>query len=179
MNFAHVVDECFGFLLTAGFERAEVVPTRVSYRRGDVEFRVYHGRKSFEIGVEFGRIGEKYSLPELLRMADPRLAESYRNPIATTPGDVLIGVGSVAGLVRQYGKRALEGDAEIFDELSRRRTAWSESYALDVLAEQIRPKAEAAFRDGRYKDAAELYERIYVRLSSLERRKLAAARERG
>ena len=53
-----------------------------------------------------------------------------------------------------------------------------EAYALDVLAEQIRPNADAAFRSGDYRRAAELYEKIRPRLSAEEIKKLALAKAR-
>jgi hypothetical protein len=51
-------------------------------------------------------------------------------------------------------------------------------YALDVLVNQLRPKAEEAFRRGDYRNAAELYERIRSRLTAAELKKLAIATER-
>jgi hypothetical protein len=114
----------------------------------------------------------------LVRAADTAKADRYRNPVATTPAELARGLKQLADLVKQYGDRALRDDPAFFSDLRRQRKSWSESYALDVLAEQIRPKAGAAFRDGRYREAVELYERIATRLSPAEQRKLAAARKR-
>ena len=49
---------------------------------------------------------------------------------------------------------------------------------LDVLASQVRPKADAAFRDKNYAEAARLYRSIEPRLSEVERQKLALAHRR-
>ena len=62
--------------------------------------------------------------------------------------------------------------------LRRQRESWSVDYALDVLAEQIRPQAEAAFRGRQYREAAKLYERIAKRLTPTELKKLGMARRR-
>jgi hypothetical protein len=57
------------------------------------------------------------------------------------------------------------------------RKSWSEGYALDVLEKQLRPKAQAAFQQGNYREAAELYERIRPRLSAAEEKKTGACQE--
>ena len=49
---------------------------------------------------------------------------------------------------------------------------------MDVLAEQLRPKADAAFRSGDYHQAAELYQKIRPRLSDSGLKKLALAKKR-
>ena len=92
--------------------------------------------------------------------------------------DLAAGLDRVADLLQRYGARALRDDSDYFVELRQQRKAWSESYARDVLAKQLRPKAEAAFREGRYADAVNLYEKIAPTLSASEQRKLAVARKR-
>ena len=178
LNFPHVVLQGFAFVANSGFTQVEALPTIVRYRKDDTELDVYHGRKSWEIGVEINRSGERFSMSEIIRASDPGAAESYRNPTALTIGDVQTGVEKVARALQRYGEQALRGDAEFFAELKRQRQAWSDAYSLDVLAEQIRPRADAAFREGRYREAAELYERISARLSPAEQKKLAAAQKR-
>ena len=49
---------------------------------------------------------------------------------------------------------------------------------LDSKAYQIRPKADAAFRRGDYKEAVKLYSSIEPALSSLERKKLKLAKKK-
>ncbi len=178
LNFPHVVEQGFAFVSKSGFTLVEALPTIVRYRKDDIELDVYHGRKSFEIGLEIHYFGERFSMSEIIRASDPGAAESYRNPTALTMGEVLSGVGKVARALQRHGEQALRGDAEFFVELMRQRQAWSDAYSLDVLAEQIRPRADAAFKEGRYREAAELYERISARLSPAEQKKLAAAQKR-
>lgn len=178
LNFANTVTQRFAFLVEFGFFQTESLSTIVWYQRGDLDLNVYHGRQSCEIGLQVGHAAEQFSLSELIRVTDPVAAEQYRNPAATTSADLTAGVDRIAELVRRYGERALRDDPGFFADLRRQRKSWSEAYALDVLAEQIRPKAEAAFREERYQEAAELYEKIAPRLGATEQKKLAAARKR-
>lgn len=178
LNFADAVRKRFAFLGDYGFAEVESLPTIVRFQKDDLEADVYHGRQSFEVGFGIARKGTRYSLSELIRVADPAAAEQYRNETATTPDGIDKSLVRLQELVSRYGERALQGDAEYFLALASHRKLWAEGYALDVLEEQVRPKAEAAFRDGDYRQAAALYEKIRARLSSVELKKLALARER-
>ena len=178
LNFANAVTERFGFLDDLGFSVLELLPTIVRYGRSDIVVDVYHGRQSYELDLGIERSGVRYSLSELIRTTDPHAVAQYRNFAATTPSGIAEGLTRLAELVKRYGKLALQGDAEFFIALEKQRAAWAEGYALDVLAEQIRPKAETAFREGHYQEAADLHEKIAPRLSPAERQKLAVARKR-
>ena len=53
---------------------------------------------------------------------------------------------------------------------------WAQRYALEVRAQQVKPRAETAFREKRYAEAAELYGSIAEALSPTELKKLSFAR---
>jgi hypothetical protein len=178
MNFANAVSERFAFLDDLGFSKSESLPTLVRFRKGDLEINVYHGRQSFEIGFEIARQGAQYSISEIIRVTDPETAERYRNFSTTTPHGVAEGLTHLEELVKRYAGLALRGDPVFFAKLESQRKAWMEGYALDVLAGQLRPKAETAFRRGDYREAVALYEKIRPRLSATELKKLELARER-
>lgn len=178
LNFADAVSNRFAFLSGLGFGEVELLPTLVRYRKDDLEVAIYHGRQSFEIGLEVARLGARYSIEELIRAADPEVAAQYRNYATTTPQGIAEGLARLEGLVKRYGERALSGDPVFFAMLDEQRKSWAEGYALDVLAGQLRPKAEAAFRSGDYRQAADIYERIRPRLSAAELKKLELAKER-
>ena len=136
------------------------------------------GGLPFEIGFEITHARTHYSIWELIRIAHPEVAAQYRNYQTTTPQGVAEGLAQLEELVKRYGDRALRGDPEFFSALDQQRKSRVEGYALDVLVGQLRPKAEAAFRSGDYRLAADLYERIRMRLSAAELKKLALAKER-
>jgi hypothetical protein len=178
LNFANTVAQRFAFLTDFGFSEIESLPTIVRYGKGKLELNVYYGRQSFEVGFQIGHAGKQYSMSEIIRVTDPAAADQYRNAAATTPAELVSAVDRLAGLVSRYGERALRDDPAFFTELNRQLKSWSEAYALEVLAQQLRPKAEAAFREGRYGEAAELYGRIHAQLSPAELKKLDIARQR-
>ena len=178
LGFARVVVERFAFLAGYGFVTTEVLPTIVRFTKGDLGVSVYHGRRSFEIDLEVHHEGEKFSMSELIRLIDPVAADRYRPWCATSREGVESGVAVLADLLEQHAKQALSDDPGHFAALAGQRRAWSKSYALEVLASQMRPAAEEAFRAGRYAEAAGLYEQIASALTPAERAKLEFANQR-
>ncbi|MFH1816257.1 MAG: hypothetical protein ABIF28_19095 [Pseudomonadota bacterium] len=178
LTFESAARERFAFLNDLGFSEVESLPTLVRYRKDGVEVDVYHGRQSYEIGAGISGFGTRYAMAEVIRTADPATAKRYRNAVATTPEGVVAGLEELGSLMKRYGIAALRGDPQFFSALEEQRKSWSEEYALDVLADQLRPQADEAFRRGDYSTAAELYARIRSRLSPAETKKLTLAEER-
>jgi len=178
LHFERKVRGAFLFLEEMGFIEVEAAPTLVRYQKGDVEVDVYYGRQSYEVGAGVTAFGVRYAMSEIIRTADPAAAKTYRHAVATTPDGIAEGLEELGSLMRRYGADALNGDRQFFSILAKQREQWSEDYALDVLADQLRPRAEEAFRRGDYVMAAELYARIKGRLTQAEVKKLAVAQSR-
>jgi hypothetical protein len=120
----------------------------------------------------------QYSISEIVRVAEPEEFNNFRYPMTTTEAGVVAGLERLSRLLERYGSKALEGDQEHYLALDEQRQQWAEEFALDVLVEQLRPKANEAFRQKDYLSAVELYSRIEERLSPAELKKLGIARER-
>jgi hypothetical protein len=178
LNFAQVAMEQFNFLRDYGFTVYESTPTIVRFRKEEFEVNIYHGRRSYEIGMEICREDRCYSIEALVRLTDRESADRFRYYAATTPEGVLEGVKQLASIVRQYGDQALRGDSPTFGALAAQRAAMGKALAEETLAHQIRPKAEAAFRNRSYREAADLYEKILPSLTPTELKKLAFAKDR-
>ncbi len=178
LNFSLGATQSFDFLGEFGFERVEALPSIVRYRYGDIEVDICIGRKSYELDFEISRGGEKYSIQELIRITDPNAARQYRSYAATTQDGLKEGFNKLRDIVKKYGRNALRGDPEVFILLEQQRKSWSREYALDVLEGQLRPKAELAFRQKKYSEAVELYEKIRSRLTLAELKKLEIAKAR-
>jgi hypothetical protein len=178
LQFAETVTQVFAFLQNYGFQQVEALPTLVRYKCGDLEARVFHGRHSYELGFEIGHDEELFSLEALIRLSDRTTANQYRNPMVGTPSAVARFLQQLADMVRRYGERALRNDPACYEVLRQQRKEWSEQYALEVRSGHVRPKAEEAFREGRYREAAELYREIRAGLTPAEIKKLAIAEKR-
>ena len=91
--------------------------------------------------------------------------------MTSTPEGVRKGVRKTAQLLKKYGDKALLGDSIVFQWLSED----VEKYWAEREAKQIRPKAEKAFRDKDFKNAAKLYKSIEHSLTLAEEKKLKYA----
>lgn len=177
LNFEKEARRIFSFLRDLGYVEVELSPTIVRYRKGEIEVEVFHEPLSFEIGAIFCGFGVRHPISWIIRANDPVAGKQYRDWAATTPEDVVAGLERLASLMKRYGEKALSGDKEYFLKLERQGKSWSEEYALDVLAKQVRPRAEDAFRRGDYATAVKLYAQIRSLLSPAEIKKLAFSEE--
>lgn len=178
INFAEKVRKAFSFLNELGFFEIEALSTLVRYRKSGVEVDVYHGRQSYEIGAGITAFGTRYAISEIIHANDLETEKHFRYPATTTPEGVVVGLDEVSSLMKRYGRLALDGDPQFFSILESQRKLWAKEYAIDVLASQLRPQANEAFRRRDYSKAAELYSRIRERLSPAEVKKFGIAVER-
>ena len=178
LGFKEAVRQHFKFLGRYGFNEILALTTIVQYRNRNLDVCVYHGRLSYEIGVEIYQADERFTIGELIRLSDEEAYEKYRSPMVSSSSVALdSAIERLATLLSKYGEKALQNDYATFDALRKQGVVLVEQLALDVLESQIRPLAAQAFRERRYKDAAKLYKKISARLSNAERAKLAFARK--
>ena len=181
LGFTKKVREFFSFLeVQWEFKCVRQENTFVRYESADVYVNVYHGRSSFEIGVEIGNKSSEHSfnLEALVALFDKELSREYWAAGGRTAKAVRRALKKQAEGLSRYGGSALSGHQSIFDRLEQLRTDRSAAMVLDSKAYQIRPKADAAFRRGDYKEAVKLYSSIEPALSSLERKKLKLAKKK-
>lgn len=178
LNFESITKEKFAFLCDLGFAIIESLPTIVRYRKRDIQVDVYHGRRSYEIGLGVTWLDTRYELPDFIAIADPQAADEYYTPMASTRDGVSECLTRLAELAKYYCGQALQGDSEYFAEAAEKHKSQMEKYWLEMNARQLRPQAHEAFRLGKYREAAELYKQIQPLLSPAELKKLAIAEER-
>lgn len=176
LKFPDAAVDAFSFLQDHGFSVVETDETHVVFAGETSSIRIYHGRKSFEIGLEWQCGEEVYYLSELIRLTGEKSFTPERNFVATTPEAVRKGVAQLSSVFRQHALPALGNLSESLDKLRNQRRQWSTHYALEVLAEQTRPLANAAFHEGHYARAAQLYESIEDALTTAEKHKLLYAK---
>jgi len=179
LNFQNIVRSHFEFLEKIGFIEIEAKSTTVRYRKGSVELYVYHDLISYEVGLLVHYDGKRYSIESIIDSADHVVVDKFRNQVARTRIALNPIVERLADLMRQYGSRAIEGDRSFFIDIDKQKKLMRQAYVRDLQASQIKPKAEAAFREGKYGEAARLFELIELScLSRAERAKFALAKKR-
>ena len=178
LGFPETVMREFRFLQDRAFEISDFDAHNVKYQRATVIVDIFREPNSYEIDATFSRENDRYSLSEIIRLTDPSVASTYLSSTATTPGQVVFGVKRLAELVARYCEGALSGNDAYFEILAKQRLIWSATYALDVREQQVRPRAEEAFRQGDYALAVTLYESIRPRLTPAEEKKIDYANHR-
>jgi hypothetical protein len=184
LGFPKAARAAFGFLEREfGFRCVESDGTFVRYESPRVFINVYHGRSSYELQTEIGRLDDTdelesgYTLNELRKTLRPDTSPGGRLALAQTAMEVATEVPRLAMVFRDYAEPALDGNPEIFDSLRRRRIAARREYARQVHLFQIRRQAEEARRAKDWARLVALYEPIIRELSVVEQKRLEYGRK--
>jgi hypothetical protein len=182
LQFPEVVTEKFAFVAEFGLHQVRTEPTYVRYESPRVFLDVYHGRGSYEIGVNTGLLGSdtRYGLGYLVYWAGSWEKEGFgRHTMfqVTTADGVARFVPKVVELVRKYGRDFLAGKPAFYarlEEANRRNAALGEHRRR---VEAVREKASAAWPQRDLGRVAELYATIEGDATELEKKRLAYARK--
>ncbi len=171
LEFSKSVLSDFLFLVEEyGFSCISSEKTYVRYESDKVFVNIFHGRVSFEIGLQVGLLSSEsstgYGLGSVIAFTDPELGNKYRRYMTSTQEGVKKGVREIAKLLKTYGDKALRGDSAMFQWLNDD----VEKYWAEREAAQIRPKAIEAFRAKDYSKAFDLYKSIEGCLTSAEKK---------
>ncbi len=181
--FADAVKDEFKFLSTS--YRFRVVTTErtfVRFESAHVFVNAYHGRSSFELGVEIGRFKDRnereqyFHLGEVVRLQDARAWQEFRAYQTADPKLVIEGVQLLAQQLKLWGNDALCGNADIFAALRQQRIEDAAEYAHELRLSRARTKAYEAWKQHNYVDVALYYGQFEGDLSHAERGKLQYAR---
>jgi hypothetical protein len=182
--FAEAVHKYFDSLLKDhSFQRVSFDQTFVRYESDEIFINVYHGRSSYEIAMEMGRLNHpdehetSYTIGSFMRLIDPKQAENYRSFAATNPNSVEKGVSQLSELFKKYALSPLLSDKAIFTKLRKQREVLKDAFVRKVLVSQVRPEATEAFQRKDYQEAARLYESIKEDLTPTEVKKLQYAKK--
>lgn len=182
LGFKEAVLAGFQFLRTYGLKPVKEEVTLVRYESKKVFVNVYHGRASFEIGIEVGRRDrpERYGLGYMVAWAgkDAWEAEGFgRGTMFQVSSGEGVGefVPKVAELVKKYGAPFLLGDPGFYNELEKANQRASAEYTKRQLLETTRRHAESAWSEKNYAQVVDLYRPIREDLTGIEARRLAYA----
>jgi hypothetical protein len=181
-GFDEAVIKSFEFLRSFQLKPAKRSATLVRYESKTVFVNVYHGRASYEIGIEVGRKSSsvKYGLDYMVALAGPSALEaegfgrSTMFQVCSREGVQQI-VPKVAELLRKYGDSFLRGDIRFYEQLDEANRRASAEYAKRQLLEGVRKNADAAWSAKHFGRVAELYGTMRDELTIIEAKRLAYA----
>ena len=182
LGFAESVQRHFKFLKLHGFQVVHYEPTFVRYESSLFFINLYHGRRSFEIGLELGRIAipedeaQPYPMSALLEVVGFSDAKNYRNYAARTLQTVDAGVAKLSKLFREQLSDDLLRRHNLFSALKHQRNARGEALALETSLEQARRVLETAWHIKDYKKVVKTLLPLYNHLTPAERKKLEYAK---
>jgi hypothetical protein len=184
LGFKDAVVSNFKFLTKLGLHPVDEKITFVRYESSEVFVNIYHGRASFELGVEVGRLnepeGEKLTVHDIVAWAGAEKVEGFGEHVmfqVSSPEGVREFVPKLANLVQKYATPFIKGDATAYREAVEARSRAVAEYVKQVNVKQVRSKAEAAWHSKHYAQVVELYNRVRSELSEVESKRLSYAEQ--
>ena len=181
LGFREAVLSSFKFLSDVGLRPVKEEMTLVRYESSEVFVNVYHGRASFELGVEIGRLqepAEKLTLYDIIAWAGAEKAESFGQHVTfqvSSREGVQEFVPKLAHLVQKYGAPFLKADATAYCAVHEARSRGAVEYEKQVNLRDVRRRAETAWHAKDYTQIVELYGPVREELTEVEAEKLAYA----
>lgn len=173
LDFVDLVLSAFAFLPRLGFVVARREGTFVRFENDNVFVNVYHGRASYQVGLELGRIRESdiYSLHELLSATAPADTEQAR--CQTTDPQVLGRcLSSIAMTIQQRCDLLLKGDTDAFEKLDAAVAPGRRAVTLQAQFGAVIDRADKAWESKDFSKATALYERSQPALDETRMRRL-------
>lgn len=185
LGFRETVLSSFNFLGDFGLHPVEEEVTLVRYESSEAFVNVYHGRASFELGVEIGRLKEpteKLTLYDIVAWAGAEKAEGFGQHVAfqvSSRKGVQEFVPKLAALIKKHAAPLLRGDRAAYDSALAIQSERAQQYAKEVNLKSVRSKVEAAWQAKDYAQVVELYDSMRNDLTDVEAKKLDYAEHQG
>lgn len=180
--FRKEAEKAFAFLVRDyGFHLVDAGETLLRYESsGGVFVNVYHGRSSYELKFELGRVSatgaeERFYPTDLADIAGTDEESFFQ---ASTAERVRTYLPRLARLLIEHGGDALKGDLFAFKRLRDLQVSKSDALARSWDLADARARANRAWRDKDYGCVIEAYEPVKEHLTPSERKKLEYAQSR-
>jgi hypothetical protein len=183
LEFKETVLSSFKFLGDSGLRPVEEEVTLVRYESSEVFVNVFHGRASFELGVEIGRLNEpaeKLTLYDIVAWAGAEKTEGFGQHVAfqvSSRKGVHELVPKLAVLIKKHAAPLLRGDRAAYHSALAIQSERAGQYAMEVNLGQVRSKAEAAWQAKDYAQVIELYDSMRKDLTEVQAKKLIYAEQ--
>ena len=179
LGFGEAVQHAFQFLITEySFKCVEKSDTYVRYEKNKIFVSIYHGKVSYEVGLEIGlkqiSMSSGFGIGSLIAIQQGKQESRFRFYVAKTRQEIVTSVDNLARLLKEYENGALDGNQDIFEQLN----AFTNEVWERTRADQIKINAAKAFSEGDYLKADKLYKSIIKYLSPVENKKMQIARKR-
>lgn len=183
LGFKEAALSAFDFLRQYGFTSTQANATFVRYESPSVFVNAYHGRGSYELGIEIGRLDDpdrNLAIANVVDWAGAFEAEGFGKhvmfQVATREG-VQKFVVKLADLVKKYAVPLLRNEANAWNEALGLQVRRAAEYEKDIKLRQIREKAEKAWHAKDYAQVVELYGPVRKDLTKVDAKKLAYAEQ--
>lgn len=183
LEFKETVLSSFKFLAELGLHPVDEKMTFVRYESSKVFLNVYHGRASFELGVEIGRLDtpkDKLYLDDIVAWAGAEKTEGLGQHVmfqVSSQEGVREFVPKLAELVRKYAIRLLRPDRSAYDSAKEIQARRGHALMQEMKMRGVRSKAERAWHARDYVQVVELYGPVRGNLTEVEAKKLAYAEQ--
>lgn len=173
LGFVDAVLEQFAFLESFGLLLTKSEPTFVRFESEERFVNVFHGRSSYEIGVEVGRwVGvedgvaeEKFPLAYLDALRQREAGSSVRGLTAVSREQVASFVAEFAGWAQALLPDALSRSSDrVFAELQAEVVRQSQLFLQGKRADVLRERAALAWREGDFYSVVLAYSEILEEL---------------
>jgi hypothetical protein len=177
LGFAEAVERSFGFLAGEyGFRVVDVRSTFVRYETERAFVNVFHGRGSYELGVEIGRwievdgdlVEQKFPIVDVIALEHDLSAVGCRSFATTEKEPLGRFVAQLAEWTRCFAGRALEGDPAVFDAVSAQNTRRSIELQEGWTATRLRSIADDAWHRKDWGRVIDAYGEIVSELHTVE-----------
>lgn len=182
LGFREAVLSNFDFLAFHGLRPVRQEVTFVRYESSEVFVNVYHGRGSYELGVEIGRLKDpqkrELSIGGVVDWAGAYEAEGFGKHVMFQVGTregVLEFVAKLAALVRKYAIPLVRNDGSAWNTALELQARRRDEYIKGANLAALREKAEAAWHAKDYAHVVELYSHVREDLTEVEVKKLVYA----
>lgn len=182
LDFVGAVRARFEFLGDLGFVEVKADATYLRFERADTFVEVFHGRASYELGVEFGRwvradddvVEQKFHIVDVLSALTPDVTFVART--ATSQEQVVRFVDELATSAKLAVDRLERAGIEAFDRISGAVERQSDEYLDGARAARLRARAEDAWHRKDFASVIAAYEEIESELDTVGLRESEAKR---
>lgn len=165
-----------------GFRCISRSSTYVRFESDAVFVNVYHGRSSYELGVEVGRLSEDANARLRLPTIIAALANGAEEPKsffqASEKNAIQNCLMKLGSLVESYCGNLLNGDEDTFKRVQIVAEQISEKLTEHYAHAPLRHKADTLWREKKYVDALRIYEQFSKSLTPAEQRRVAFAKRK-